>query len=165
MSDGAGTGTGGTWQPPVGATFSTAPAPERAARTQPAGWWPRVGATLIDGVIMALIWVPVAVLLGASLSGDDTSPGLLVAYAAAWLYAPLMLAFNGGRTLGKQALGIRVMNYDGQPIGLGRALARELPVKAIVGIIPLIDLLWPLWQRENRALHDLVAGTWVVTSD
>jgi hypothetical protein len=27
------------------------------------------------------------------------------------------------------------------------------------GIAPLIDVLWPLWDEENRALHDLLVDT------
>jgi uncharacterized RDD family membrane protein YckC len=83
-----------------------------------------------------------------------------------FLYAPLMLAFGGGQTLGKRAVGIRVELADGRPIGLGRALARELLVKALLfGVIPFvgfIDVLWPLWDGDNRALHDIVCGSRVV---
>jgi uncharacterized RDD family membrane protein YckC len=32
------------------------------------------------------------------------------------------------------------------------------------GILWLIDVLWPLWQAENKALHDLIAGTRVVAA-
>jgi uncharacterized RDD family membrane protein YckC len=30
------------------------------------------------------------------------------------------------------------------------------------GIAPLLDVLWPLWDEENRALHDFIVSTRVV---
>ena len=27
------------------------------------------------------------------------------------------------------------------------------------GLAPLLDVLWPLWDEENRALHDFIVGT------
>ena len=149
--------TGGTWAAPTGSAYEGQP--ESRAAVYPAGWWSRVGATVIDGLLGLAVYIPFVLL------GDEDSasvPAAVALFAYYVLYAPLMLAFNNGRTLGKMALNIRVINYDGSPIGFGRALLREVPVKWILGIIPLIDSLWPLWQNENRALHDLVAGTWVV---
>jgi uncharacterized RDD family membrane protein YckC len=52
-------------------------------------------------------------------------------------------------------------------VGLARATGREV-LKAIFGVtfvLYVTDVLWPLWQRENRALHDLIAGTRVVEAD
>jgi uncharacterized RDD family membrane protein YckC len=80
------------------------------------------------------------------------------------LYAPVLLYANDGRTWGKQAADIRVERLDGRTPGFGRAFLREV-LKAILGftvILWIIDVLWPLWQPEGRALHDLAAGTRVV---
>jgi len=38
-------------------------------------------------------------------------------------------------------------------------LLRELPVKAILTLTIVLDQLWPLWDRENRALHDIVVNS------
>jgi uncharacterized RDD family membrane protein YckC len=146
----------------------TAAAPDRLAQPaslEPSGWWSRVGAQVIDGLVLIVAWVPLLILSpgeGESLSGGATLAVVLL-YAAALLYAPLMLALNNGQTVGKAAMSIRVVRYgDGASIGLGRALLREIPVKGVLSIIPLIDVLWPLWQKDNRALHDLVVDSWVV---
>jgi uncharacterized RDD family membrane protein YckC len=48
------------------------------------------------------------------------------------------------------------------PGALG-ALSRPLLIIAL--IYYLLDYLWPLWERENRALHDLLARTHVVFRD
>jgi uncharacterized RDD family membrane protein YckC len=155
-----------SWEAPTAAPPD--PPASSARRGEPSGWWRRVGASVVDALVLSVVWIPLFLLgadEGARLSGAATAAiGLL--YAVALLYAPLMLAYNNGQTIGKNALSIRVVKYDdGAPIGIGRAVLRELPVKAILSIIPLIDVLWPLWQKENRALHDLVVDTWVIKTD
>jgi uncharacterized RDD family membrane protein YckC len=159
-------GVGGGWAPPSAA----APAfGERTWRPDPAGWGSRVGASLLDGIIVGVVMLVVTVVVGVG-DGDGGGSAFSDGFTVLWVlgtvvYAPLMLAFNRGQTLGKAAVGIRVVNSDTAPIGLARAFLRELPVKWVCGIIPLIDVLWPLWQRENKALHDLLAKTWVVEAN
>lgn len=156
----------GAWLPPNQSPPSFAPPMESAPPQAPlykAGWWPRVGATLLDAVII-VIGALVLGAIGAAIGGKSGfSVGFWIGYAVGFLlYGPLMLAYHRGQTLGRQATGVRVIHRDGQPIGLGRAWLREVPIKYICGIIPLIDVLWPLWEDRNRALHDLVAVTRVV---
>ena len=128
-----------------------------------AGWWSRVGATLLDGLI---IFVPL-LLGGIAAIVSDTLFAIfaLVYLAAVFFYPPVMLTVHEGRTWGKQAAGIRVVNMDGGPVGFGTALGREwLKILfGITGILWVIDVLWPLWQPENRAWHDLITGTCVIT--
>jgi uncharacterized RDD family membrane protein YckC len=158
----------GAWLPPNPSppSFAAPPEPQPEPRHAPlykAGWWARVGATLLDALIIvagALILGAIGAAIGG---GDGFAAGFWIGYAIGFLlYAPLMLAYHHGQTLGKQATGIRVVHRDGEPIGLGRAWLREVPIKYVCGIIPLIDVLWPLWEERNRALHDLVAVTRVV---
>ena len=154
------------WQPPT-ATPPTFTAPEPIEPAAPpieyASWWARVGATLLDALVIVAAALVVGI-IGAAFGGrHGFAIGFWIGYGLAWLsYAPLMLAYRDGQTVGKQATNIRVINNDGAPIGLGRAWVREVPVKYICGIVPLIDILWPLWEHRNRALHDLAASTLVV---
>ena len=78
-----------------------------------------------------------------------------------------MVAYRDGQTVGKQVASVRVVTADDQPVGPGRAFGRELLklVFAWTLVLYLLDVLWPLWQPENRALHDLAAGTRVVRTD
>jgi uncharacterized RDD family membrane protein YckC len=89
----------------------------------------------------------------------------------AFLYAPAMMARTNGQTLGRMALGIRVVRAKGQPMTFGFAMLREVLIKTILfgflgsitaGIASLLDILWPLWDDENRALHDFIVNTRVV---
>ena len=52
--------------------------------------------------------------------------------------------------------------------GVAEAMVREVLVKTLlVGVVSgatggigwLLDVLWPLWDEENRALHDFVVNT------
>ena len=171
----------GGWDRPVGGP---------PALTAPyAGWWSRVGAAIVD---MVVILVP-ALILGAAIFGgftaafsdDDSGLDVLGAVAAglaylllltviAIIYAPLLMRRPGernGQTWGKQLFGIRVVRTNGVPMDFTWSAVREPLVKGlglgfastIIPLVPyLLDVLWPLWDDENRAVHDMVVGTRVV---
>ncbi|WP_245529949.1 RDD family protein [Anaeromyxobacter dehalogenans] len=66
-----------------------------------------------------------------------------------------------GATLGKLALGLRVVGPDGRRPTLARSAARAALSAASVLLLGL-GLLAALFTRSGRSLHDLAAGTWVV---
>jgi uncharacterized RDD family membrane protein YckC len=150
-----------------------------------ASWWSRVGAFLIDGLIVGVGALLLLVLITAPFSvgffaSNDTGVaalvlgGLLAALCVtvvAFLYAPALMARTNGQTFGRMATGIRVVRAGGEPMTFGFAMLREVVVKALLfgfagsltgGIVNLLDCLWPLWDEENRALHDFVVDTRVV---
>jgi uncharacterized RDD family membrane protein YckC len=145
-----------------------------------ASWGSRVGATLIDWLILAVPAVVLTVIVVAIAAGSDTGAivtgilGFLTYLVVLFIYAPVLMARGGtynGQTWGKQMLGIRVVRDNGQTMGFGWAALREIAVKALAvsiasSIIPfipwLLDSLWPLWDDENRALHDMICSTHVV---
>ncbi len=147
------------------------------------GWWRRVGALLIDGLIIGVIALILLVALTAPFSigffvNDTVGIGAIIVgllfaclcvFVAALGYAPAMMARTDGRTLGRMATGVRVVRADGRPFDFGFAMLREVAVKWLLfnavlgaitfGIAPLVDYLWPLWDEEHRALHDFVVNT------
>jgi uncharacterized RDD family membrane protein YckC len=150
-----------------------------------ASWLSRFGAQLIDGAIIfaggLILFLPIGAAFGISIaSGSDS--GILATIAAfifwgvciaivACFYAPFMMARTNGKTLGRMAMNIRVIRTSGAPITFGFAMLREVVVKIIVfwiagtftaGLAGLLDHLWPLWDEENRALHDFMVSTRVV---
>jgi uncharacterized RDD family membrane protein YckC len=105
-------------------------------------------------------------------SGDDDD-AVFIAVAIGWLltivlpfvYYTVLHGRPRGQTLGKRALGIRVIGEDFRPIGYGRAFGRFLMswVMWLACWLPgLLDGLWPLWDDKNQALHDKVADSIVV---
>jgi uncharacterized RDD family membrane protein YckC len=176
--------SGYTTTPPPGAGGPVAARAPGAVegRLVLAGWWSRVGAQLIDfaivgigGVLLAIaIMAPAGILWFAD---EDVGivaivVGLLLAVVCvslvALLYAPALMARTNGKTLGRMATGIRVVRANGEPMTFGFAMLREVAVKALLfgtagsitgGLANLADVLWPLWDEENRALHDFIVDT------
>ena len=147
-----------------------------------AGWWSRVGAYLIDGVIVGVGGLVLLVAITAPFSigffaNDGVGivaliVGFLIAVVCvaivALLYAPAVMARTNGRTFGRMVTGIRVVRANERPIDFGFAMLREVAVKTLLfgllggltgGLAYLVDYLWPLWDEENRALHDFVVDT------
>lgn len=79
-------------------------------------------------------------------------------------------AYEGasGAMFGKRLLDLRVVDArSAQPIGAGRAVGRNL-LRAVGWVIPfgyLVDHLWPLWDAEGRAVHDMAVTARVVPAD
>ena len=156
-----------------------------AGRHVLAGWWSRVGAALIDGLIVGLGGVVLLIAITAPfglLFFADEDLGIvsiifgfllatLCVTIVAFLYAPAMMARTDGQTLGRMVVNIRVVRAKGQPMTFGWAMLREVAVKALLfgiassltfGLASLADVLWPLWDEENRALHDFIVDTRVI---
>ncbi len=124
-----------------------------------ASWGQRVGATLIDGLILSAVALVVGLALaaGGADSGDATIGIYVMVFLASVVYSPLLMAREGdanGQTIGKGVIGIRVVHEDGHPMTVGRGLVRDGVGKALLGLIPLytfIDVLWPLPDGDNQA--------------
>lgn len=147
-------------------------------RTQPGGFWIRFVAYLIDGLILtAAVAVLAALFLGAVLVAqepiDHEEPSLLVIVAfvlfivslivVSWLYEALMTSSPGGATVGKLALGLRIVRFDGAQLSFGRATARHFAKYILTPLVPLaIGYLLAAFTSRKRALHDMVADTLVI---
>ena len=163
------------------------------AGVQLASWGSRVGATLLDALVltvaMLVLIAPGVLVLSltdiTALGVVLTILGAVAALVVALLYAAYFMKRPGtqnGQTLGKQWVGIRVVFDDGKQFGWGRGLLRETVIKQILlgvasslasavtffllglgGFVPsLLDYLWPLWDDENRAVHDMIVNTRVI---
>jgi len=143
-----------------------------------AGWWARVGASIIDTLVivvpLAVCFVVLFVVTGVGSEDfnsetDDIPPipraflvGLLVLFViwfvVALLYLGGTMSRKGGRngqTLGKQLLGIRVLRDDGQPVSFGFALLREVVIKALlVGNVGALLLYIPILLNYLWPLWD-----------
>jgi uncharacterized RDD family membrane protein YckC len=67
-----------------------------------------------------------------------------------------------GQTVGKMAVGIKVVNRQGNMPGLGRAALREVVGKTISTVIIGVGFLWITWDSQKQGLHDKIADTFVV---
>ena len=72
-----------------------------------------------------------------------------------------------GQSLGKKALGLALVSIERQgPCGGWRVLAREAIASGLggvsLGLFHLLDVLWPLWDRQGQRIVDKMLGTCVV---
>lgn len=135
------------WYPPRPDGRAVAPGPR-------AGFWVRLLALLIDGLLLTVV----ALLVGrgsTSLGDELLAAGLGLVYFTAAIGSP------PGQTLGGRLVGIRVVDArSGGPIGYQRALLRWL-VTFLVGWL-ILPYLWMLWDAEGQTWQDKAAGDVVV---
>jgi uncharacterized membrane protein SpoIIM required for sporulation/uncharacterized RDD family membrane protein YckC len=140
-----------------------------------AGVGSRLAAGLLD---FGLIWLGLLLLVmlyGAILGGDLGGPDDLRGWAAAvvillffflfWGYFVVFELFNGGRTPGKQALGIRVVMDTGRPLTPSGAVIRNLMrfLDCYFPFLPVVPALLTMFLHpSNKRLGDMAAGTIVV---
>jgi uncharacterized RDD family membrane protein YckC len=143
-----------------------------------AGWWRRVGASFIDGLIATLFFLPGIIALTAgptetkrcTVLGEPAicrSPTQATITVAVILYVALGVTWfviyvrmlGRGATWGRKAAGYRILDAQtSQPIGTGRAVARFFA--AWLSYLPCyLGFLWPLWDSENRTFHDMIVKT------
>ena len=139
-----------------------------------AGFIRRLGAFLIDSMIVGgafymvflVVLLVTAAIASARPTGEDA---FLAGMALAYLAYPLIsLAYYAGMessklqaTVGKLALGIKVVDAGGRRLGFGRAAGRWAG-SLLSYLILYIGFFMAGWTRRKQALHDLIARTYVV---
>jgi len=141
---------------------------------QLSGWWRRVGATIVDELILVLPTYAV-LLIVASFAG--TIVGALAGSALGGVYMVKLLTRPDGQTLGNRAVATYVRDATtGHVLTTQQALKRWGFVGVysllglsgsnsgtmIVGFIGLVDCLYPLFNERNQTLHDKFANTIVL---
>jgi len=131
-----------------------------------AGFWVRLGAVLIDMLIMAIVlYVPLSMIYGEEYwMGNQVIYGfwdLLLGYilpiiATIWFW----LRFLG--TPGKMALKLRIVDAEtGQKMSTGQAIGRYFTY--IPALLPLcLGLIWVGIDKKKQGWHDKLANTVVI---
>lgn len=127
----------------------------QAATPAYAGVGPRFVAVLIDGIIIAIV----AAILNFIFKQSNLSSGLTGLIAL--LYYIIMEATSGA-TLGKKALGLKVVNEDGSPISWSGSIIRNL-LRIIDGLfIYLLGAIFVWTSSKKQRLGDKAAHTIVI---
>ena len=102
----------------------------------------RLVARLIDALILIL-------------------PSIFLPFIVSWLYYAALEGSERGATIGKRAMGIRVVSEEGQSIGFGTATGRFFG--NLLNIFTLfIGYFLMLFNARNQCLHDLITSTVVI---
>ncbi|HUO33712.1 MAG TPA: RDD family protein [Candidatus Acidoferrum sp.] len=170
-----------TYAPPQYPQQYATPAPQVAY----AGFWLRVVAAIIDGLILTIPTGVLFLLLFASAlpelmrnQGDPTVliftflPRFLllglIYIIGAWLYWAKLESSSWQATLGKKALGLYVTDLQGRPVNFAKASARYWAgrglsiVPYLGGLYFLIDCICAGVTERKQAIHDMIAGCFVL---
>lgn len=137
---------------------------------QYAGFWIRLLASLLDGVILLVAAICIMVLTGVpmehmmdfinvELEGYTWQQSMYVFLSL--LYVILLPASTLQGTLGKAALGLKITDVNGERISVWRSLGRALS-EILSTIILFIGYIMIAFHREKRGLHDIIARTYVI---
>ncbi|MEX0763143.1 MAG: RDD family protein [Dehalococcoidia bacterium] len=141
--------------------------PSMSGVGRPAGFWIRLGGWIMDSLLLSLVVAAIwpAIFEGAYVdyvSGERLGTGSEFTFLLAVNATYHTLAVGiWGTTVGKRLLGLWVVRPGGGRVGLGGAFVRYLGT-ILSSFLLLIGYLMVLFRSDRRALHDLIANTYVV---
>ncbi len=126
-----------------------------------AGFGIRLVAALIDGILLGIVGYILGFLLGL-MFGDNATP---VVSLLGWIISIgyyVVYQEKQGQTIGKKAMKIKVVTFDGKTPTMFIFFLREVIGKFISAIILLIGYFMVIWDARKQGLHDKIASTYVV---
>jgi uncharacterized RDD family membrane protein YckC len=132
------------------------------------GFWPRVGASIIDAVIILIITSPLLIAIyGWSYFTDESKP--LIAgpadFLISWVLpaiAVILFWLHRQATPGKMAVSARVVDArTGDTLTVGQSIGRYLAY--FVAVLPFfLGIIWVAFDSRKQGWHDKLAGTVVI---
>jgi uncharacterized RDD family membrane protein YckC len=144
------------------------------AATRYAGFWIRVVAAIIDGILVQVVVVPVAFIVGifigvAGVASHSTGAGLQIAssviggiigFVGGWLYSALMESSVRQATVGKMIFNMKVTDLQGRRLSFGQATGRHF-AKILSALTIFIGFIMVGFTEKKQGLHDIIVGTLV----
>jgi uncharacterized RDD family membrane protein YckC len=163
---------GNRFAPPNAHVEDVAPS---AGSGELAGRWSRLAAALIDAILAGVVFVCVSLVTPFNPFRPSLQRGLmLVLIENALAGFVVFLVLHGyllqtrGQTIGKLALGIRIVRTDGGRATLPRLAGLRYFVNSALALIPYVGWLYGLvdalmiFRQSHECLHDNIADTIVV---
>lgn len=167
------------YQAPYATQSATAPQSDLELASR----WVRLGAQIVDNIfcmlllLPGLIWMVIGIVSQQATDPNQIdwvplvgSVGLMGLGVLIVLGIQIWQLTTRGQTVGKRLLGIRIVKYtdDSAPGFVGAFVMRAL-IPGFIGAIPWVGGLFSLvdicfiFREDRRCIHDLIAGTKVVT--
>ncbi len=128
-----------------------------------AGFWIRVGAAMIDGILMAIVQYAVLIPMFFGMNENTVFilqiVSMLVGLVVGAAYEIWMVG-RYGATVGKLACRIKVVTPEGGRVGYGRATGRHFA--KMLSAILYIGYIMVAFDKEKKGLHDMICNTRVV---
>lgn len=164
---GAGYGpVGGGYGAPAGAYGGAGMYGAAMGGEQIAAWGWRLLAYIIDVLILAIpIGLLISLLFGNNIVDNSTASsatGVII-----WIIYRVALVGTRGATLGQSILGMRVAEIDNRganPPSWNTAAIRGVaaPILFAIPLVGFVNALFPLFTKENQAIHDMIAKSVVL---
>lgn len=120
-----------------------------------AGFWIRVGAYLIDFVLLYIVNFIIALALS-----DSPVLATILNLIVGVCYFGFLESSEHQATLGKMAVGIKVGDNRGNQISFMNAMGRYF-AKIISALLLCIGFMMVGWDEKNQGIHDKLADTYV----
>ncbi len=145
----------------------------KSTQTEPkyAGFWPRVGAAMLDSLLLAVPYFVVGWIfsfnIGYNIAIDFEIMNLtvivwdLIWFLIGYLYFAILESSSLQASLGKRVFSLKVIDFTGERISFMRATGRYFG-KFVSGISFLIGFLMIGWTEKRQGLHDKMARTLVI---
>lgn len=141
------------------------PPPERIRRVVYVGFASRFIGYIIDWLFLMLTSMVVGLSIGIIANLENLEILNVVSLALSLISPFFYIAFwaFAGATPGKILLGMRIVGPDGGTNGIGilRAILRLIGYM-VSSLFFYLGFIWIILDNENRAWHDIIAGTHVV---
>lgn len=124
----------------------------------------RLLASFIDGLVVVAAPIILIAIGEAGRHRGVVAFGVFLYFLSAVAYFVYFEGGPDGQTLGKRAMGIRVVDFNtGGSIGYGRACIR-LVGRYISSSFFYLGYLWMLWDEQSQCWHDKMANDVVVVA-
>ncbi|RKQ34727.1 RDD family protein [Oceanobacillus halophilus] len=128
---------------------------------RPAGFWVRLVASILDGIILSLILGFIAFIIYGDFNYDKANITDLLSL----LYGIFVPVLWRGYVIGKRIMNIRIVKVNGEDVTVGTMLLRHLVAGLVyaftLGIGLIISAFMVGLRQDKRAIHDFIAGTYV----
>jgi uncharacterized RDD family membrane protein YckC len=151
--------------------------PPKPVAEKYAGFWVRLGAYLIDGIIITVvIYASLFMIIGIGAASSPnnyysylTNPAfgflalmwIIFSICFLWIYSAYQESSSTQATIGKRAVRIIVTDTEGNRISFGRATGRWL-AKILSALVFCIGFILIGFTENKQGLHDMIADTYVI---
>lgn len=139
----------------------------------------RLGASLLDSIIIIICILPIMYLTGGFDQISDPTHqasllyniGIAILGFAVFAVINLKSLINNGQTIGKKVVGIKIVTMQNELPTLKGNLLKRYAVYFLPGQIPVVGQIFSIvnvlfiFGKEQRCIHDLAGSTKVIKSN